>query len=258
MVDVVAGVDHALALTAGGEVFGWGNGQQHQLGRRIIERRKINGLVPERLGLKHIKLIGTGSYHGFAVDIHNHVYSWGLNNFYQSGLSRNEGGSSDIIPTPTMISSLEGKGAVRQVTAGEHHSLILFESGDVYAFGRADSSQLGLPISVLDALTTSDASSMDVDGSVTVPRQTKRAIATPTKIPNLPPVVAIAVGSNHNLALTASGDAYAWGFGETHALGNGEDKDEEVPIKVTGQKLEGFRVLKVSAGGQHSVLLAKK
>ncbi|RUP47695.1 regulator of chromosome condensation 1/beta-lactamase-inhibitor protein II [Jimgerdemannia flammicorona] len=258
VVDIVAGVDHALALTSTGDVYGWGNGQQNQLGRRIIERRKINGLNPERLGLKHIKLIGSGSYHSFAVDVKDTIFVWGLNNFRQSGLSDEEGGLDDIISTPTPISSLQGKGIVRQVAGGEHHSLVLFESGEVYAFGRADSSQLGLPKQLLDQPTPAAApsSSMDVDGS-SVSTQHKRAVSTPTPIPNLPPVVAISVGSNHNLALTRDGDAYAWGFGETHALGNGEDKDEECPIKVTGQKLEGFTVLQVSAGGQHSVLLAK-
>lgn len=53
-----------------------GNGQQAQLGRKIIERRKSNGLEPERLALRHIVSIGSGSYHSFAVDRGGTVYAW--------------------------------------------------------------------------------------------------------------------------------------------------------------------------------------
>ena len=53
-----------------------GNGQQAQLGRKIIERRKVNGLAPERLSLRKIALVGSGSYHSFAVDYQGNVYAW--------------------------------------------------------------------------------------------------------------------------------------------------------------------------------------
>jgi hypothetical protein len=56
-VQIASGVDHVLALTAQGHVWVWGNGQQGQLGRKIIERRKVNGLKPERLALRKIKRI---------------------------------------------------------------------------------------------------------------------------------------------------------------------------------------------------------
>ena len=42
-----------------------------------------------------------------------------------------------------LVEALEGKGVV-QLSGGEHHSLALTEEGQVYAFGRGDSSQLGL------------------------------------------------------------------------------------------------------------------
>jgi alpha-tubulin suppressor-like RCC1 family protein len=53
-----------------------GNGQQAQLGRKIIERRKTNGLEPERLALRDIVCVGSGSYHSFAVDKAGVVYAW--------------------------------------------------------------------------------------------------------------------------------------------------------------------------------------
>src|SRR2546423_12161304 len=76
---IVCGVDHVLALTAQGKVYSWGNGQQLQLGRRVVERTRLNNLVPREFGLKNIRTIGAGSYHSFAVGHDGKVYAWGLN-----------------------------------------------------------------------------------------------------------------------------------------------------------------------------------
>ncbi|ORY08112.1 RCC1/BLIP-II protein [Basidiobolus meristosporus CBS 931.73] len=242
VVDVSAGVDHVLALTSTGDVYGWGNGQQNQLGRRIIERRKINGLRPEKLGLKNIVKIGTGSYHSFAIDQDGRVYAWGLNNFHQCGLEPEDGGNEEIVPAPTLIEAFEDI-KIKQIIGGEHHSLALTEAGEVYGFGRSDSSQLGLPANL---------AAQDEDGNEA---SHKKAVGTPTKIPDLPAIKFIACGSNHNLALTTDGNVYSWGFGESLALGNGVEEDVETPIKVEGQKIADVRILAIGAGGQHSVLL---
>ncbi|ORZ23397.1 regulator of chromosome condensation 1/beta-lactamase-inhibitor protein II [Absidia repens] len=251
IVDIAAGTDHCLALTDAGRVFGWGNGQQFQLGRRVLERRKRNGLRPELLALKNIKAIGTGSYHSFALSQDNDLYVWGLNNYQQCGLlTEDEQTAEEIITTPTIIPGLQGKGLIKSVAAGEHHSYVLMEDGTVYSFGRADSSQLGLPEALINERHTHEN---ETDASKS---QFKKAIGQPTLIPGLTDVVQICSGSNHALVTTRDGKAYAWGFGEMYALGNGSDDDEEIPCEVTGQKLEGHSVLRVSAGAQHSVILA--
>lgn len=146
-VQVACGDDHVLALTTTGLVYSWGNGQQAQLGRRIIERRKINGLNPEKVGLRDIVLIGTGAYHSFAVDKKGLVYGWGLNSLRQVGIDTEE----DIVPTPRLVSALSPKelsptGDVRVVgiTAGQHHSLFLLSDGRVFGCGRCDGCELAL------------------------------------------------------------------------------------------------------------------
>ncbi|KAI9302721.1 regulator of chromosome condensation 1/beta-lactamase-inhibitor protein II [Cunninghamella echinulata] len=252
IIDIAAGTDHCLALTDKGRVYGWGNGQQFQLGRRVIERRKRNGLRPEALALRNIKAIGTGSYHSFAVSHDNDLYVWGLNNYQQCGLlTENVHKVEDIITSPTIVPGLQGKGAIRSVVAGEHHSYVLMENGTVYSFGRADSCQLGLPDALVHQLQTTNQK--DESSS-----QFKKAIGIPTQIPDLKDVVQISSGSNHAIVTTKKGDAYTWGFGEMYALGNGSDEDESVPLLLAGQKLEGHKVLRVSAGAQHSVILVDK
>ncbi|KAI7871894.1 regulator of chromosome condensation 1/beta-lactamase-inhibitor protein II [Spinellus fusiger] len=244
-VDIAAGTDHCLALSQKGRVYVWGNGQQYQLGRRVLERRQRNGLIPETLGLRKIRAIGCGSYHSFAIDTSNRLYVWGLNNYGQCGLDRSE----EIIPTPTIIDSLQDKGQIKSVAGGEHHSVVLMESGHVYAFGRADSSQLGLPKDVLTELSHQNGQSESAF---------KMAVGVPTLIPGLDKVAVVACGGFHGVAATVDGTAYAWGYGSQNELGNGTGEDEQVPIKVSGQKLEGHMVKQVAAGGHFTVLLGAK
>lgn len=78
------GADFALALDAQGRVYAWGSGQQQQLGRRIVERRRHQALVPQRVEFpKSVKVdsIHAGIDHAFAIDASGDTWAWGLNNF---------------------------------------------------------------------------------------------------------------------------------------------------------------------------------
>lgn len=145
---MACGTDHVVALTTAGHVYTWGSGQAAQLGRRIIERRKVNGLSPERLALRNIVLIGTGSYHSFAVNAKGVVFAWGLNSLKQTGISDDKGGDADIIWQPTEVDALHptnlGGRKVVQISGGEHHSLFLLDDGSVYGCGRCDGREVGL------------------------------------------------------------------------------------------------------------------
>jgi regulator of chromosome condensation len=146
--DVSCGSDHVLALTTTGHVYVWGNGQQNQLGRRIMERRRLNGLEPERLALRNIVLVSAGMFHSFAVDKDGQVFAWGLNTFHQTGIPSSRGGDEDMINSPTRVEALSpeqhGGAKVVQIEGGEHHSIFLFDDGEVWGVGRSDANQLGL------------------------------------------------------------------------------------------------------------------
>ncbi|WVO15614.1 hypothetical protein L204_103274 [Cryptococcus depauperatus] len=145
---VSCGADHVLALTATGHVYVWGKGEENQLGRRIISRRRINGLEPERLGLRNIAHVAAGIYHSFAVDKAGVVYGWGLNTFHQTGISPEKGGNDDMIIAPTAIDELHpdkhNGSKVIKVEGGEHHSLFLFDNGEVWGCGRCDANEVGI------------------------------------------------------------------------------------------------------------------
>jgi alpha-tubulin suppressor-like RCC1 family protein len=54
IVQIACGTDHVLALSTTGKVTTWGNGQQFQMGRRVIERSRANGLIPRPLAARHL------------------------------------------------------------------------------------------------------------------------------------------------------------------------------------------------------------
>ncbi|ODQ64690.1 nucleotide exchange factor for Gsp1p, localizes to the nucleus, partial [Nadsonia fulvescens var. elongata DSM 6958] len=253
IVQLAAGKDHMLALTTWGAVFAWGNGQQFQLGRKVLERSKMQGLSPREFGLKHIKFIGCGEFHAFAIDNDNRVMSWGLNQFGQCGLSETiEDGA--MIDGPTYVDALDGKN-ITYITGGEHHSLALNEAGQVYVFGRIDSHECGIAVSDLPEYVVKDAGGR------------ARCIPKPTLLTKadngdeedsdlLPPCKVIAAGSHHNLAISKTdGAVFSWGFGESYQVGQGPDGDDvATPTKIQNTATKGVNMVFAGAGGQFSVI----
>jgi regulator of chromosome condensation len=152
----------------------------------------------------------------------------GLNNFGQLGL----GDHVDRM-TAELIDPSHWKGATPiDAGAGEHHTILLVNNGQIYAFGRADSGQLGIPIP-----------------------ENARACNIPVSITTMPgPATLIAAGGNHNLAVTNTNQLYSWGYGEMHQLGHGPDEIERSPRLV--QFTFSGRITQLAAGGQHSVVLS--
>ncbi|KAJ1889778.1 hypothetical protein LPJ66_007851 [Kickxella alabastrina] len=254
IVNLCAGVDHALALSASGKVYAWGYGQQGQLGRLIMERRRMHGLTPERIRLQDVHQIGCGSYHSFAITKDGSVYAWGLNNFHQLGLASADGGNAEIVHEPTRVAALKGANIIK-IVGGEHHTIALTAEGRLFSFGRSDSHQTGLPFATL----VQDTESMQINANSQATEDAsahKKAINLPTQIESIPSIVDFTCGSNHNIAVSQDGKAYTWGFGEMLQLGNGEEEDIAEPTLLRGQKIDGKVVSKVAAGGQHSVVLA--
>ncbi|QRV82740.1 RCC1/BLIP-II protein [Ceratobasidium sp. AG-Ba] len=287
---ITCGTDHVLALTAKGVIVAWGNGQQAQLGRRIIERRKINGLVPHRLALRRIRLVGSGSYHSFAVDDKGEVWAWGLNSMRQCGVGLDE----DVVAQPTIVPGLSpsklGKGRrVVAVSGGEHHSIFLLNDGSVYGCGRCDGFELGLadehPAMVeLRARTQKAKEEAEEDWvknggqlSEMPPFITDEYVPEPVQIFFPPPptasdpdpplvhgkkttkIASISVGTRHNLAVSEAGHAYSWGYGNQGQLGLGPQVEgQRVPKRVRSKAMEGFKVIGCAAGGQHCLLMCVK
>lgn len=100
------------------------------------------------MSLRNIVHVAAGQYHSFAVDDKGQVFAWGLNTFRQLGVDAKRGGGEDMIISPTQVDALHpdrhGGAKVMSIQGGEHHSLFLFDNGEVWACGRADADQIGL------------------------------------------------------------------------------------------------------------------
>ena len=110
---------------------------------------------------------------------------------------------------PKRIEGLQGVRAVA-ISAGDSHSLVLAAGGAVYSFGYGSHGKLG-------------------HGDV-------EEVTTPKRIEALRSVRAVAVsaGFTHNLVLSAAGEVYSFGHGDSGALGHG-DQDRQSPPSAQGE-----------------------
>ncbi|POW06412.1 hypothetical protein PSHT_10392 [Puccinia striiformis] len=158
---VVCGYDHVLALTRMDTYTVGVMGNNNKLGRKIIERRKKNGLAPERLSLKKIVLIGTGGSHSFAVHENGTVYGWGLNTRGQLGISIDQSGwDEEIVSVPTIIHAMhpdrhDGSRVVA-IEGGDFHTLFLLDNGQVWSVGNYENGEIGIKKSSPEIVAAED------------------------------------------------------------------------------------------------------
>lgn len=134
-----------------------------------------------------------------------------------------------------MSGVLAGK-TVTQISAGTQSSLALTADGDVYAWGRNLSGELG------DGTTTHRYSPVAVD--------TSGVLAGVN-------IVQAVSNNNRVMALSTDGRLFAWGSNGNGQLGDGTTANSSVPVAVdmTGV-LAGKTVTSISAGGGHTFALA--
>ena len=251
---VVAGNNHLVVLTTYGDVYAWGAGEQGQLGRKVIERRKIRGTKPEKIVLGNrthkAVTIGAGNYTSFAVDEKGTLWGWGLNNMGQTGTGYVNTALDNEVGLPKKVIGLStdelgDDEKIVQIAGGEHHTLFLTSSGKVYACGRSNGGQLGLP----------------EDHPALQGREIPDMVATPTLVPfpdEDDPVVDISAGIHNNLAVTRDGALYTWGTGPQSELGAGDLSQVDTPKMIVKREGGSWASVAASCGGQHSVALLRK
>lgn len=251
--DIKAGANHALALDAGGRVFAWGSGQQNQLGRRVVERTKMEGLRPREFGLPKgsrngIVSIETGGYHSFAISKNGDVYGWGLNNFGETGIMDNAGQDDAAVLKPQVLESLQGKKII-SIKGGGHHSLAATENGDCLIWGRIDGNQIGIARNEIDKL---DEASVVRDD-----KKAPRIITVPQKVTAIKGAVALVTAcSDHNIVITKDGKAYSWGFSANYQTGQGTDDDVLVATLIDNTAVREKKLNGAGSGGQFSFVTA--
>jgi alpha-tubulin suppressor-like RCC1 family protein len=240
---VALGASHALICCTDGSVLTHGNNDCGQLGHGDLETRSAPSTVTT-LDIKFITHTAAGLSHSVVATSHGEVLSFGNSDFGQLGITQSkskkrDGSEASIASTnhvaPRISKELLKKVQISSVSCGDNHTVVLSELGTLYSFGDGTHGATGL-------------------GSTDV-------VAVPTLIQSMYalPVVSIATGSNHTLAITATGALYAWGFARYGAIGTGHGpgarRDDVLePVRITGLdgNVRDAHFIHVAAGGNSS------
>ncbi|MBQ4088094.1 MAG: fibronectin type III domain-containing protein [Clostridia bacterium] len=234
VLSVAAGAEHALALTADGNVYAWGDNRYGQLGCGSAENMISEPVQIPALSGKGAVSICAGKYTSYAVCANGDLYAWGMNYAGQLG---NGDDALDNQSVPVLISVLGQK--VLSVSAGGGHAVAIcysdangngtYDEGEeksVWGWGSDSRAQLGT-----GALST-----------------WYNAPVRLTFFDDIE-VVSLAAGEGHTLALTADGTVYAWGWNENGQLGLGHTNFGLTPTVVAN--LPGIR--SIAAGYTYSL-----
>ncbi|GKT52318.1 protein pim1 [Colletotrichum spaethianum] len=257
IIELAGGANHVLALTNDGNVFAWGSGEQNELGRRILERRRFETLIPQRIGMPKNKTakIFAGSHHSFAIDTNGKVWAFGLNNFGQCGIPTREITGFTTIISPTIVKSLNGYD-IHHIACGLHHSIACTKSGKVLSWGRCDDGQMGINLDkvpkehiIFDSRGRPRV--LNVPTEVPIPG---RYLASPAQ--NLqhteqsPGTGAIFVAAGIDNCFVVAAQLYAWGFSASYNTGLKTTETVESPTAVPCSYVN---LASVYAGGQFGI-----
>jgi alpha-tubulin suppressor-like RCC1 family protein len=234
-VQAAAGVSFSLVVTASGQLYTFGYDAAGQLGDGKTSNEE--NPTPEAIALPGATgapvQVAAGREFGLVLTASGQLYAFGgdSNGELGDGSDNFEG-----VSTPEAITLPGAIGLPVQVAAGEYHSLVLTSSGQLYTFGANHSGQLG-------------------DGG-TASRSTPEAITLPGA---RGPIVQIAAGWEFSLALTASGQLYAFGNDEYGQLGNGKSDTESnsTPEPITLPGVKGS-IKEIAAGKNHSLVVTRR
>jgi regulator of chromosome condensation len=244
IVKICCGDNHCLALDAKGNCFSWGSGQQNQLGRRVLERTRQQGLIPRDFGglpKNKIAHVGAGAYHSFAVEKSGKVWAWGLNSYGNCGISTDAGDDEATIPVPTPVDTLKGKN-VLNITGGSHHSLAVTADGEALVWGRLDGAQLGMDLSKLD------------EDDIIRDKGLVRILSTPKPIEGVGKAVLAAIGSDTSMVLNEAGKAFTWGFSANYQTGLGTDVDVPIARMIDNTAVREKVLVWGGLGGQFGIV----
>ncbi|ETV92589.1 hypothetical protein H310_13245 [Aphanomyces invadans] len=219
---VDCGDSHTVALSADGEIWTWGRGDNGRLGNGEL----ISLDYPEPVEFfdsMTCTAIAAGRSFSLALRDDGRVYGWGKNNHFQLGL---EGGVLDINNAmeriPIEIRGFEGETVVK-IAAGTEHAAALTASGKLYVWG----------------------ANLWVYPNEITPLKSKR-------------LVDVACGDRSTLVVADDGSVYSFGkrgIGRSNYLGHGDTNPQPQPKQI--ESLANHLVTSVYCGYRHLGVLAK-
>ncbi|RLN96125.1 hypothetical protein BBJ28_00006483 [Nothophytophthora sp. Chile5] len=235
IVTVACGAQHSLAITDGGELYTWGSGEDGRLGhgdmRDRVVPRKVMSLLRER-----VVHASCGGAHTAVLTAKGAVFTFGRGRNGRLGL-----GDNKWRDTPHEIVAFPQGTCISLVICGWNFTAALDREGSVFSWGKQSEGQCGLGYTDKDQM---------------VPRHVEKL----REAAGGSPVVDIACGYTHTIALTASGELYSWGLGEYGQLGRGvvyQPLPECVELSP-GALCAPDRLAHVYCGAFHSIATTQK
>ena len=223
--NIAVGGSHTHFLAAG-EVLACGYGGCGQLGTGQ-HGEDYTVLRPKAIDLQNIKYINAGGNHSLFLNIRGEVWVCGSGEFGQLGTGIHRQGYTE--PTPVPIRDIP---EIKDISAGNIHSLFLTTEGNVWVCGKGNLGLLGT-------------------GKFTWGNDYIEP--APVPIRGIPKIKAISAGGLHSLLLAENGNVLACGMGDMGLLGNSKNPFEPAPALIRDiPKIEA-----ISAGFDHSLFLDK-
>ena len=239
---IEAGNAHVLAGSFNqDDLFAWGDNTYGQLGNGTTINSHVPVLVDTTgvMSGKTIMAVAGGAGFSVALSYENgegaELFTWGDNTYGQLGNGNNT--SSSVPVAVDMTGVLAGK-AIRAISAGMYHCLVLDSEGKLYSWGYNAEGQLG--------------NGSFVNSNVPVAVDMTGVLAGKS-------VTDIAAAQDHNLVLSTEGLPYTWGDNAFGQLGNNSTTASAVPIAVdVSGVLAGKTITNVSAAYAHNLVLTNE
>jgi alpha-tubulin suppressor-like RCC1 family protein len=217
VVSLATGWNHSLAVAGPNRsVLAWGSNSFGQLGNNGNNDEGGKKFEDQRFGvavlgaggvgtLDNIVQVAAGGSHSLALSKNGRVYAWGDNQFGQLG---RQTFPVAFGPVPEQVAfPAEATGTVVAIAAAGSFSAALMDDGTIWEWGYNVYGQCGTKPEVT---TTGGVSTTQY---LFEPRQVKYADGTPFLASK------ISLGTMHTIALSTTGELWAWGWNEKAQLG---------------------------------------
>lgn len=229
---ISSGISFSMGLSEKGKVYIWGCEPSY-----ILENYSTPVLkLPQEVKDNEIIKIAAGDRFALALDAQNRLYGWGVNNFKQAEV-------------PDTVQRMLAKKKVSDILGSEQYAAILFDDGELYAWGCTMPNQLNksVPPEIQGRIKKAVAGPSNIlllldDGTVAtigIPGNTLAAIPDELRDGSVK-IVDIAASYRAGLALDDKGKLHPWG-GDFHDL-------------LTVPEFDG-KVVAITAGKNNMMLL---
>ncbi len=213
---ISTGVEHTLAIDTDGKLWAWGNNTNGQVAYSVYENYYATPVQLEMT--KNFTAISAGYKHSLAIDESGTLFQWGYHCVGDAGDESWE----DVYELEALAPEIE----FAKISAGSYFNLAIDINGNLYAWGDNSYGQLGV-------------------GNGIAARSVPTRILIGTKF------IEISAGSYHSMAIDENGGLWVWGMNTDGQLGDGNNNDVFVPLKLSSPNL----FIKVAAGLNHSLAL---